>query len=705
MQGFFRFSWACVFAGLTIGGLTAATESESLEQAAAAMKRLPLRFEANQGRTDGSVRYLAHASGYTLLVTDQGPSMRFAGSKRLDLRLPGSQPARIEGVGRSATRVDSFLGNRANWRAEIPTYDRVRYRDLYPGIDMVFYGRDNQLEYDLLLAPGADAGAIRLQFHGARRVSITPEGDLAIDAAGEHIVQRRPLIYQLDPKTDTRREVGGRYTLVGRNTVALRLDPYDRTNQLVIDPIINYATYLGSPATDRISGVKLGPKGLLYVAGQTNTTEFPTTGSPFQSASAGNIDIFIAIFDTNPGAGYAIVYFSYLGGSSDDIANGMNVDPNGFVYLTGSTNSTNFPLAGVAIQSTGAVSTTDAFVTKLQPFVEGLDALWYSTYLGGTTGNDTGNSVVADDKDNIYVIGTTQSSDFPVSPGAYQAVLWNAQDTFLSKISTEDGKLAYSTYLGGENNDEGRAILLAPNGLVYFASTTLSQYFPMAGFSYNGFSIGVQDVIIGIMDMSQAGQQSLVYSTYFGGTGSDDVRGLSFDSKGNVLIAGYTLSTDLPVTGAALQTANAGNGDAYVAMFDLSQPFQSSLLYSTYLGGTGGDAAYDVEADSAGNLYVTGYTLSSNFPTTANAPQPKWGGGTNIFLTKFKPGVSGTAAISMSTYFGGTSIYVPTGLSLGPDGTMYVGGYAGGGLQTSDTATQIGYAGGVSDGFIFVIQQ
>jgi hypothetical protein len=313
--------------------------------------------------------------------------------------------------------------------------------------------------------------------------------------------------------------------------------------------------------------------------------------------------------------------------------------------------------------------------------------------------------VVADNQDNIYVIGTTQSSDFPVSAGAYQSVLWNAQDTFLTKIGTENGTLAYSTYLGGEDNDNGRAILLAPNGLVYFASSTLSQFFPMAGFSYSGVPIGNQDLILGIMDMNKSGQDSLVYATYFGGTGIDDVRSISFDSKGNLLLTGYTLSADMPVTGDALQGSYAGNGDAYVTVMNLTQPFQSSLLYSTFLGGGGGDAGFDVAADSAGNLYVTGYTLSSNFPVTANAPQATWGGGTNIFITKFKPGTSGAGALSMSTYVGATSTYVPTALTLGPDGTMYVAGYAGGGMPTSDTATQIGFAGGVSDGFILVIQQ
>ena len=624
--------FVCLAPALLAAGRPAVRDA-SVSQAQTALARLPLRFEANQGQFDPSVRYAARAGGYNLLLTQKGAVISLPEARRVSISLLHANPApAIEPLDPLAARTDYFLGRRPQWHTGVASYSRVRYRSVYPSVDMVYYGNQNQLEYDFLLQPGADAGAIRLEFRGARSLTTTPEGDLVVETGGQRIVQKKPFIYQEEAGASSRREVAGRYVLLGRHTVGLRLDPYDRSRSLVIDPVLVYCSYVGGNGADRINAVKMGPGGRLYIAGQTDTQQIPYIDGAYNNNASGLTDIFLSILDTAPDGTFQPVYFSYLGGANLDIPLAMDVDANGLVYLTGTTTSTNFPMAGNSVQPTGAASTIDAFVVVLSPFlldrngqaVSGLyggDALVYSSYLGGTLGNDSGNGIAVGPDGMIYVIGTTRSADFPVTDSAYQAVLWGPQDTFLCKIDRNAASLVYSTYLGGEDADDGRNILVGPNGLVYFASSTLSTEFPMAGFAYFLSNSGGADIIIGVMDMTKQGVDSLVYATYFGGSLNEEVRKIAFDGLGNLLVTGYTLSPDYPVTPDAFQPTYGGNGDAFVAVVNPSNFFGSFLVYSTYVGGAGGEVGYDVMSDSAGSIYLTGYTLSKNFPVTPDAAQ------------------------------------------------------------------------------------
>jgi hypothetical protein len=667
----------------------------SLSQAHAALTQLPLRFEANQGQTDPAVLYTAHSAGYTLFLTSHGPSLALPASRRVDISLLDSNRApHIEALDRLRARTDYFIGRRASWRTGVPSYSRVRYRAVYPGIDVIYYGKHSQLEYDFVLAPGADPRAIRLKFQGASRVQISPEGDLVVEAGRSRFLQKKPLIYQ----DASGRRIGGHYVLLARNVVGLRLDPYDRSQSLVIDPTITYCSYLGGTLTDSLNAVKLTPQGLLYVAGFTESGDFTAVGYYYDPYYTAGKDVFIAILDTTQG--FNLVYLTYLGGSGDDIPLGMDVDSSGVIYLTGTTTSADFPVSSNAFQTIGAGSATQAYVLQLDPSVPGPNALYFSSFLGGTTAGNSGNGIVVDPNGLIDVIGTTMASDFPVTANAYQAVLWGPSDVFLCQIDPVAGALNYATYLGGENDDDGRAIVVDSTGLVYFAASTLSSQFPMAGYNYSGVQIGAEDVIVGIMDFTQQGSSSLVYSTYFGGSANDEVRGLAFDSQGNLIITGYTLSTDFPVTANAIQSSYHGNSDGWVAVVNPNILGQGFLIYSTYLGGADGDAGYRVASDAAGNIYVAGYTLSADFPASANALQATWPGGTDTFITTFNPTVAGAGSIQFSTFFGATNIYLPYGLTVGPDGTIYVVGVAGPGLNS-----EAGFSGGASDGFILAISQ
>jgi len=674
----------------------------SPEAARAALARLPLRFEANQGQFDPAARFVARGGNYTLLLTPGGPVVAVPGAPKVALALAGSNPhAALEPLDRLPSRTDYYIG-RENWHTGVASYRRVRYRSVYPGIDMVYYGNQSLLEYDFVLQPGADPQAIAMRFNGAAQVGLSPSGDLVLETAGRKIVQRKPYVYQQEP-SGARREIAGSYRLMSDGSVKLQLAGYDRGKPLVIDPVLEYCTYIGGTGTDQVNAAKLLPNGRLYIAGQTDSGQIPYINGAFNNDFTGLTDIFVQILDTTPAGGFQQIYSSYIGGANIDIPNAIDVDAKGIMYVAGSTTSTDFPMAGNSYQASGAGTNQAGIVFQLDPSGYGGVSLLYASYLSGTTGNDSINGIAVDANQVMYMIGTARSSDFPVSLSAYQSALWGTQDTFLAQMDPNAGTLGYCSYLGGEDVDDGRVILLGPNNLVYFGASTLSTQFPMAGYNYSATPFGGWDVIIGIMDFTKQGNDSLVFSTYFGGSANDELRGMSFDANGNLALTGYTLSQDFPLTADAMRSTYGGNTNAFVTLLNLALPFQQSLVYSTYLGGTGGDVAYAVQSDAAGNLYAVGYTLSSDFPVTANAVQGAWGGGTDLFVTKFKRGARGAGALIFSTYLGTQADIVPTAMQVGADGTVYVEGFGGVGLPTSPSSYQGGYAGGPSDGFVLVI--
>jgi len=678
-----------------------AAQSTSPAAAQAALARLPLRFEANQGQFDPSIRYIARAGTYNLLLTAAGPVFYIPGSAPVSLSLAGANPnPALEPLDPFAGRTDYFIG-RDNWHTGVANFARVRYRSVYPGVDLVYYGNRSLLEYDFLLQPGADPSAIRLQFSAPAHATLSPSGDLDVEIAGRRLLERAPYIYQQD-SSGARRTISGGYRLLADGSVAFHLGRYDHSKPLVIDPTIAYCTYLGGPGTDQVNAAKLLPNGQLYIVGQTDTGQIPYINGAFNNDYTGLTDMFLQILDTTPAGGFQPIYSSYIGGAGNDIPLGLDVDSAGIFYVTGNTTSTNFPMAGNSYQTSGGATNQSAIVFQLNPALYGGISLLYASYLSGTTGADTGTGIAVDSNQNMYIVGTARSSDFPVSLSAYQSVLWGPSDVFIAEMNPNSGALVYCSYVGGEDADFGENILLGPNNLVYFTVSTFSTEYAMAGYQYSASSFGGEDAVLGVMDLTQSGLNSLIWATYFGGSQNDAVAGMALDPQGNIVLTGYTVSPNFPVTSDAIQSTYGGDTDAWVAVFNPNLPFTQSLLYSTYLGGSGGDAGAWVTTDAAGDIFVTGYTMSPNFPTV-NAAQPGWPGGIDSFVTEFRRGVGGSAGILASTYIGATGTYLPTSLAVASNGTTFLVGYAGIGLPTSAASAQAGYAGGLSDGFVLVI--
>ncbi len=658
--------------------------------------KLPLQFEANRGQTHKDVRFLSRGAGYSLFLTvDEAVlvlSKPSADAKRdarstqvqgksvaLRMSLVGaaSKP-QVTGLEELPGKANYFIGkDRSKWRTNVPTYAKVRYENVYPGIDLVYYGNQRQLEYDFVVAPGADPKKIVLGFKGADRLEIDAQGELVLHAAGADLRQHKPIIYQ--QVDGVRRDIAGGYVRKGANRVGFQVAAYDTTRPLVIDPIVlSYSTYLGGSGVDSGGGIAVDADGNAYVAGRTGSPNFPTVAGAFQPTGGSTTDAFVA--KLNP-AGSALVYSTYLGGSGFDSGAGIVVDAAGNAYVTGSTASTDFPTTAGAFQTafagSGPFGFGDAFVTKLDPTGS---ALVYSTYLGGS-GDDLGSGIAVDAAGNAYVAGGA-STNFPTTAGAFQTTFASTSainlDVFVTKLNPTGSAPVYSTYIGGSGGDSGTGIAVDSAGNAYVTGGTNSANFPTTAGAFqttfvNAFDTDT-DAFVTKLDSTGS---TLVYSTYLGGSSTESGAGIAVDASGSAYVTGRTESFDFPTTPGAFQPAAANSlSDAFVTKFD---PAGSALVYSTRLSGSANDVGSGIAVDAAGNAWVTGATFSDDFPTTPGAFQFTHVGGWDVFVTKVNPAGS---ALVYSTYLGGSGP-VPQhgdgsdegyGIALDTAGNAYVTG-------------------------------
>ena len=652
----------------------------------------------------------------------------------LRMRLVGANPnAKITPSEELAGKSNYFIGSDPQqWQTNIPNYARVEYRDVYPGVDLVYYGNEGSLEYDFVVAPGADPSTIIFSVEAVRgrsetgnwkletgdsalearssrptslqskiqnpkskidgRLRLDSNSDLLVVMDGGEVRFRKPVVYQEQLTVDSRQStvpkgvanqatissdrqssinrqfLDGHYVLSGLNQVRFEVASYDHSQPLIIDPTLTYSTYLGGSESDVGYGIAVDGSGSAYIAGQTCSANFPTQG-PEQSSNAGNCDAFVT--KMNP-TGSALVYSTYLGGSEGDSAVGIAIDSSGNAYVTGFTNSMDFPTTKGSFQPAYGGGDTDTFITKLDPTGS---TLVYSTYLGGS-GADAAYGIAVDSSGDAYVAGSTASGDFPVTTGAFQTTLNGAANAFVTELNPSGSGLVFSTYLGGSETDAAYSVALDSQGAAFVTGATDSGDFPLQGLIQAAFEGCPKPPAPAFpcdafVTKIQPGGSSLVYSTYLGGTGADAGYGIAVDSVGNAYAVGWTASSDFPVTAGAFQAALAGTANAFVSKLN---PLGSALAYSTYLGGNGVDEAFAVAVDINSIAHVTGGTTSSNFPTVG-ALQPNLNGPLafpgDAFVTKVD---SSGGGLVYSSFLGGGDQDVGNGIAVDSASAVYVTG-------------------------------
>jgi hypothetical protein len=619
---------------------------------AAAYGQMPLSFEPNLGQTDSQVGFLSHGTDYTLFLNSSGAVLSLQPAQTdvssaaqankqaasvLQMKVVGASPvAAATGLDRQAGISNYFLGNDpSKWYTNVPNYAQVQYHGVYPGVDLIYYGNQTQLEYDFRVAPGANPSNIQLRFAGTEGISLDKAGNLVLHMAGGDVVEHTPVLYQV--VKGVRHAVAGSYVLEANGQVGFRVGLHDLARELIIDPVLSYSTYLGGSSNDSSNGIAVDSAGNAYVSGYTTSTDFPIVGG-VQNSTGGATDV--AFITKLNAAGTALVYSTYLGGSAINESYKIAVNSAGDAYLVGRTTSTNFPTVN-PIQSSLA-GRQNEFVTELNATGS---ALVYSTYLGGncTNGLDWGLGITLDSSNNAYVVGYTGSTNFPTAH-AVQASKAGNDDAYVTEINAAGTALVFSTYLGGTANDLGNAVAVDGTGAIYVTGSTVSTNFPTVNALQAANGGGTDDCFVTKLSASGA---SVVYSTYLGGNDDDEPSGIAVDSAGNAYIGGATFSTNFP-TANAFQSTLVGNQDAFISKINAAG---TNLVYSTYLGGNAFSAAGPIAVDSAGNAYVAGLTNSTNFPTM-NPIQGTIGNFTSAFISELNPA---GAALAFSTYLGGTT--------------------------------------------------
>jgi hypothetical protein len=697
--------------------LAAAPAAMSLPAAARALASVPAWFEPNPGLYGPQVRYVSRGAGYALLLEESGAVLRLmdeSGSARLRIALAGANPKPvIEALNPLPARTNYLLGNQpARWRANVPHYGRVRYRDAYPGIDVVYLSSGRQLEYDFVISPGADPGRIRLRFRGADQVRLEPDGALVLVMGGREIRQPSPVLYQ--ETAAGRAPVQGRYVLARDHEVCFAIGDYDRRAPLVIDPVLVYAGYFGGSTYEAPTGIAYDRDGSIWITGTTfSTIEFPPQNEPYQSALKGKYDVFIARLSIPPFGAPTLLYYTYFGGTDMDYGGQILVDGEGMVTLTGSTVSFDLPVTSNAFSSQlgGAQNTSnaynqDAFIARINPAAAtGADSLVFSSFMGGSKTEAPTALALAPDG-TVLVAGYTSSVDIdPIVSPTLQPNNRGGWDAFFYAIDPYGGAgetLKFNTYFGGASTDIPIGVAAGSSGAIYIAGYTLSEDFPIAGDCYQCALRGAGNVFVARLDLTRSGLDTLVYATYFGGSELDVAEGMRMDASGGIWLAGYTLSPDYPVTANAFRTSYCGGAtDAFLTRLDLSLPRDQVVTYSTFFGGGGADVAYDLALLGGGKAALAGYTLSNDLPILGAPPSGvsrKFMA--DAFVAVLDTSRAGSDALSYSTYFGGGNSDVATRLLAGPQGDLYVIGYTlSKDLPVTDGSTKLSPFGSTS-GFL-----
>jgi Beta-propeller repeat len=730
-----KFLFAALAFGLTVLAVTAQTTTS--------IGNLPLYFEAAHGQDNGPAQFITRGRDAEFLIS--AAEARFVlqksgATRAVQMQFIGANPhAQISGDSELSGKINYLTGNDpARWRSGISTFAQVRVEQIYPGVNLIYYGNQQQLEYDFTVAPNTNPNAIAIHFDGAGKISVNAQGELVLNLGRDEIRQPKPLIYQT--AGGARRKIDGGYKILDAHTVAFAVGNYDRSLPLVIDPILSYSTYFGGNFGETAWAVAVSTNdNSVYIAGETFSTRFSQiTTNAYQTNFMGGTltgDAFVAKFGSS---GTNLIYMTYLGGNDDDGALGLALDGAGDAYVTGFTDSSNFPVTNsIAGGVPGITNSTNISGTFNKSFgyypVDGFVAelntngsrLIYSTYLGGS-GSDSGNAIAVDAAGNAYVTGFTASTNFPTANALafrligrtntvlnYLACTNNAysdyfnENAFVAEIAARGTNFLFSSYLGGNNYDEGKGIAVDGAGDVYVTGYTASTNFPTTNFitqtfinsfgtnSYQGNLLnsstnvwnGSYDVFV--TKLAPAGNGfTLVYSTYLGGTNDDHAYGIAFDNSGAAYVTGSTDSTNFPQTLTNVIRSGLTNNTA--AGFTITtNAFLTKLTndlvtgkvgidYSLTFGGVRTDVANGIAIDPATNVFIVGTTSSTNFPCfpTSNTGflRVTNSGYNDVFVTAFSAANPTTCSLLYSAYLGGKYSDYGDGIAVDSAGSAYVVG-------------------------------
>ncbi len=634
--------------------------------------------------------FLARTNGYKVFLTAEGAvfSLGTDGERpTMLLKLAGSNPnPLVEPLGEQPGRVNYLTGsNPAGWKRHIPIFTKVAYRQVYPGIDLVFYGRNGRLEYDFVVAPGADPSLIRLRLDGAGRLALDESGHLTASTATGRMVQFSPEIYQ-DIKGE-RQPVEGRYILTETNEVRFQVASYAAERPLVIDPQVYYASYFGGTGQEDACSAATDADGNIYLGGRTDSAAFPLL-NPYQGTLQGTADAYVAKLDPT---GATLLFCTYLGGGAVDAVYTVRPLSTGGIALVGATNSADFPITAATAYQTALGGSDDTFITVM---TAAGDDLLYSTYLGGSGNDRPYGDMTVDETGKIYVAGWAGSPAAP--PGAFPLVdaLYSTGNCYVCKLDpalTGAASMIFSTRFGGGGTEGIFGLDVDSSHNIYIGGYTTSNNttFPVLN-AYQGNNNGFMDSFLA--KLSPDGQ-TLFYSTFFGGSNYDYARSLAVDGSGNVVLTGYT---DTPDTAAIpfpllnpLQPTYAGALDAFIARFNSS----GSLVYSTYYGGDQSDQFESAAMDSTGRVHLAGWTESTNFPTVD--PVQAYAGNRDAVLTVLDS--SGT--VLFSTFYGGAESDAAWSVSVDDESVAWIGGMTSSTDLPTVDAFQNSFGGGTQDTF------
>lgn len=680
------------------------TDAATKHKAAIQYAQMPIAFELNRGQSSPQVKALARGAGYGLFLTSDESVLVLAHdldkTSVLRTKLMGANTsARVLPVDRLPGTVNSFIGNdRAKWQTDVPTFAKVKYEGIYPGVDLIYYGSQGHLEYDFVVAPGADPQAIRFAISGAR-VRIDSHGDLVMRTALGEVRHHKPVIYQ--DINGVRHAVAGRFVRRRSNAVGFEIASYDRKHDLVVDPSLVFSTYLGGSGNDEARTVVVDKLGDTLIGGVTSSLNFPVAQCatppvepcslnppPYGTYLGGSTDAFFTVIYFQPATtggppGSQLFISSYFGGSGADYLNGIAILEPAYVatvYAVGTTTSTDIPTTNPLQANNGGGQDAFVAVLKFPNVVE------FGTYLGGS-GSESGNAITLDSLGNIIVAGSTSSTNFPTT-NPIQPSNGGGTDAFVTKINSTETGYIYSTYLGGAGTDSASGVVdclpqalalpvCASGDVAYIVGQTTSTGFAPANHVGPATTTTTQGFLSAL---SSDGQTEVFPTQIFGGNGVTHTKGVAVDPSGNVWLTGYTTSTNFP-TMNPIQASNAGLQDAFLMEYNSS----AALQFSTYYGGTGNDEALGIALVPSGQpnsvctttsacLFIAGTTNSTNFPMVTPVQRLNHGG-YDCFVTEFLLNTGSAPTVGYSTYLGAGGADVCTAVTAGSQGNATVAGY------------------------------